>query len=58
MYIRRDPATGLFTYERANIWDRERFGYENRDFFMPLRDTEVSKIWDITGENWQNPGWY
>ncbi len=58
MYIRKDPATGQYTYERANIWDRERFGYENRDLFLPLKDTEVSKIWDVTGDNWQNPGWY
>ena len=50
-------ADGTFSYERKNIWTTERGGWTNRDLFLPLPLSEVSRLEPLTGKTWQNPGW-
>ena len=56
MHITKN-ADGTFTYERKNVWSEPRGGWENRDLFLPLPLSEVSKMEPLTGVKWQNPGW-
>jgi hypothetical protein len=48
---------GTFSYERKIIGTGERGGWENRDLFLPLPLSEVSRMEPLTGKKWQNPGW-
>jgi hypothetical protein len=45
---------GKFTYERVNIQDNPRGGWQNKDLFLPIPLADISRIGD---PNWQNPGW-
>lgn len=56
MEITKNPD-GSFTYERKNIWDKERGGCSNRDLLLPLSTAEAARLKNVTGQNWQNPGW-
>ena len=53
----KDPADDTYTYERKNVWDKVRGGWENRDLLFPIPLSEQSKLESITGADWQNPGW-
>lgn len=50
-------SDGSFTYERQNIWTKERGGSSNRDLLLPLSTAEAARLYSITGQKWQNPGW-
>ncbi|SJN37428.1 RagB/SusD family nutrient uptake outer membrane protein [Sphingobacterium sp. JB170] len=53
MRIQRN-GTNL-TYTRFKFRDR---GSSDEKFLLyPVDQTEVNKIFELTGENWQNPGW-
>lgn len=56
MYITKN-ADGSFSYERRNIWNKERGGAENRDLLLPISVTECERLKTSTGLDWQNPGW-
>ncbi len=56
MYITKN-ADGTFSYERKNIWNKERGGAENRDLLLPLAVDEAERLKSNTGVDWQNPGW-
>ncbi len=56
MYITKNND-GTFTYERKNIWNKERGGAENRDLLLPLSVSEAERLKTNTGVDWQNPGW-
>lgn len=56
MYITKN-ADGTFSYERKNIWNKERGGAENRDLLLPIAVTECERLKTSTGLDWQNPGW-
>ncbi|MDR0714037.1 MAG: RagB/SusD family nutrient uptake outer membrane protein, partial [Bacteroidales bacterium] len=51
----RITQTGAgFSYERIGF---ERASGIEKYYFYPLDQTEVNKMQDHTGVNWQNPGW-
>ena len=43
-----------FTYERIGF---ERQSYGEKLYFYPIPQAEVNKMQDLTGSEWQNPGW-
>jgi len=43
-----------YKYERFSL---ERTSYGEKYYLYPLNVTEVNKMTDHTGVNWQNPGW-
>lgn len=47
--------TGIFRYERFKLSDRA--AYTDKYLMFPIPQTEVSKMMELTGVNWQNPGW-
>jgi hypothetical protein len=53
----KDPSDDTYSYERKNVWDKERGGWENRDLLLPIPLSEQAKLEPITGVAWQNPGW-
>jgi hypothetical protein len=53
----KDPSDDTYTYERKNVWDKTRGGWENRDLLLPIPLSEQAKLEPITGTDWQNPGW-
>lgn len=56
MYITKN-SDGSFSYERKNIWNKERGGADNRDLLLPLSTSEAERLKTTTGLDWQNPGW-
>ena len=50
-------SDGGFTYERENISNNPRGGWQNRDLLLPLPLNEAATLEAVTGEKWQNPGW-
>jgi len=48
---------GSYTYNRRNISNNPRGGYQNRDLLLPLPLNEASTLESVTGVKWQNPGW-
>ena len=53
MWITKHP-NGSFTYERINIQDNPRGGWQNKDLFLPIPLADISRIGN---PSWQNPGW-
>ncbi|MDR1102722.1 MAG: RagB/SusD family nutrient uptake outer membrane protein [Tannerella sp.] len=54
--------TGMRITQDGNGFNYQRIGYERASgiekyYFYPLPLTEVNKMQDHTGANWQNPGW-
>ncbi|MGB7529686.1 RagB/SusD family nutrient uptake outer membrane protein [Sphingobacterium cellulitidis] len=55
--------TGMRIVKNADGLQYNRFKFRNRgssvDKFLlyPIEQIEVNKIFQLTGENWQNPGW-
>jgi hypothetical protein len=47
-------SDGAFNYERIGF---ERASGIEKYYFYPLEMSEVNKMQDHTGVNWQNPGW-
>lgn len=47
---------GTFTYERFVI-DHSRAAVTDKYLIFPLPGNEVAKLQELTGSNWQNPGW-
>ncbi len=60
-YITRINITkntnGTFNYERALIWSYPRGGYSNKYLLAPIPLSEVTIMNNVTGDEWQNPGW-
>jgi hypothetical protein len=52
--MRITESGGSFTYQRFSI---ERYSYGDKYYLYPLSITEVNKMKDLTGVEWQNPGW-
>jgi hypothetical protein len=52
-----DPSDDTYSYERRNVWDKARGGWENRDLLLPIPQLEQAKLEAITDAKWQNPGW-
>lgn len=52
--MRITPDGSDFRYQRISI---ERLSYGEKYYLYPLSSTEVNKMQDHTGTNWQNPGW-
>ena len=52
----RQGANGL-VFNRRNISNNPRGGWQNRDLLLPLPLNETSNMEALTGEKWQNPGW-
>jgi hypothetical protein len=50
-------ADGSLIYERRNISQNPRGGWQNRDLLLPVPLTEASLLESITGQQWQNRGW-
>jgi hypothetical protein len=50
-------SNGSFTYERQNISQNPRGGWQNRDLLLPIPLTEASLLESVTGQKWQNTGW-
>lgn len=50
-----DEDTGNFIYTRFSF--SPRVATDDKYYFTPLTRTEVDKIMNHTGVNWQNPGW-
>ena len=48
---------GSFSYQRTNISNNPRGGWQNRDLLLPLPLDECSRLEPLTGVKWQNPGW-
>lgn len=46
-----------FTYRRRPVRLAERQSYTNKYLKAPIPQAEVNKIFGVSGENWQNPGW-
>jgi hypothetical protein len=54
--------TGIYITRESDGFKYARIGFErgswiNKYYFYPLEQTEVNKMQDYTGVNWQNPGW-
>jgi hypothetical protein len=47
---------GTYTYRRAPA-STERLCYTNKFLWLPIPMNEVNIMKDLTGEDWQNPGW-
>ena len=54
--ITRNPD-GSFTYERDNVRPIPRECYTNKYLKVAIPLAEVNRIKQLTGEDWQNPGW-
>ena len=50
-------SDGSFSYNRRNISDSPRGGWQNRDLLLPLPLSEAALLESVTGQPWQNPGW-
>src|SRR5690606_38001447 len=56
-------VTGMRIQQQANEKTYTRFKFTNRgsssDKFLlyPIDQTEINKVFELTGQNWQNPGW-
>lgn len=48
---------GSFNYQRRDISENPRGGWENKDLLLPLPLNEASLLESVTGQTWQNPGW-
>jgi hypothetical protein len=46
---------GTFNYERIKMVNRQT--YTDKYLLYPIPQSEVAKILQYTGTNWQNPGW-
>jgi hypothetical protein len=56
-YITRN-GPGDFTWERRNIHgDVPRECYTNKYLRMPIPLNEANRLLQLTGKDWQNPGW-
>lgn len=56
VYITR-RKDGTYHYDRAQVNGNERKCYTNKYLKVAIPLGEVNNIIDISGENWQNPGW-
>lgn len=54
--ITRNPD-GSFTYERDNVRPIPRECYTNKYLKVAIPLAEVNRIKQLTGNDWQNPGW-
>lgn len=54
--ITRNPD-GSFTYERDNVRSIPRECYTNKYLKVAIPLAEVNRIKQLTGNDWQNPGW-
>ncbi|MDR0844114.1 MAG: RagB/SusD family nutrient uptake outer membrane protein, partial [Tannerella sp.] len=52
--MRIAESGGNLTYTRIGF---ERLSYLDKYYLYPIDQTEVNKMQDHTGVNWQNPGW-
>ncbi|MDR1102696.1 MAG: RagB/SusD family nutrient uptake outer membrane protein [Tannerella sp.] len=55
-------VTGMRITQSSDDFDYERIGFERASgiekyYFYPLELSEVNKMQEHTGVNWQNPGW-
>ena len=48
-------SDGSMTYTRIKLGDRNCA--DQKFYFYPMNQSEVSKMLQLSGENWQNPGW-
>ena len=48
-------ADETFSYERINMVNRQT--YNDKYLLFPIPQSEVAKMLQYTGTNWQNPGW-
>ena len=48
-------ADGTFEYQRIKLNDRGCA--ESKFYYFPINQSEVNKMLQHTGTNWQNPGW-
>lgn len=55
-YITR-KSDGTYVYGRAQVNGNERKCYTNRYLKVAIPLGEVNNMLNISGENWQNPGW-
>jgi hypothetical protein len=55
MWITRN-ANGTYTYRRGPV-SRERLCWPQRFMWLPVPMDDVNIMLELTGENWQNPGW-
>lgn len=46
---------GSFIYQRISF---ERDSYKEKLYLYPIPQSEIDKMFNHTGTNWQNPGWY
>lgn len=46
---------GTFKYQRIRLADRKCS--DAKFYLYPVNQTDVSKMLQISGQNWQNPGW-
>ena len=46
-----------FYYNRVNVRNNLRYGYESKCKLLPIPKKEASMLLNITGEDMQNPGW-
>jgi hypothetical protein len=46
---------GTLTYERVPMATRQT--YADKYLLLPIPQSEVAKMFQYTGQNWQNPGW-
>ena len=47
--------SGAFTYERVKL--AVRGTDEDKYLMFPINRSEVDKVEELTGADWQNPGW-
>lgn len=55
-YITR-RKDGTYHYDRAQVNGNERKCYTNKYLKVAIPLKEINNIIEISGENWQNPGW-
>ncbi|SEW51241.1 RagB/SusD family nutrient uptake outer membrane protein [Chitinophaga arvensicola] len=53
--MRITKSGSTLTYTRFRFTDRATFS--ERFLLYPIDQSEINKVFESTGENWQNPGW-
>lgn len=56
MWITKN-GDGTFNYERRNISQSPRGGWQMRDLLLPIPQADAALLSSYTNVDWQNPGW-
>ena len=53
----KDGSFSHYTYKRKTVRSSERLCYTNKYLKAPIPMAEAARMYSLTGDDWQNPGW-